>query len=117
MQMESKESRRFPRIKLSGPLHYQVRGSPNFSNTLSENISLNGIGFSHNEFIAPLTLLMLEIPLLSRVLMPIGKIIQSQPFPHSNRYHFGAEFLEFDANERKFLSDFITMRLNQSLGV
>jgi hypothetical protein len=99
------------------PLRCQVRGSPNFSNTSSENISLNGIGFNHNEFIAPLTLVMLEIQLLSRVLRPIGKIAWSQPFSHSNKYHFGAEFLELDSSEKKYLSDFITMKINQSQGV
>lgn len=113
MEIKTKEARIFPRIKLSVPLRYQIRGSPDFSNTISENISLNGIGFSHTEFIAPQTLLELEIPILSRVLKPVAKVIWSNPFPHSNRYHVGAELQGLDLNEKKFLSDFITMGLNQ----
>jgi hypothetical protein len=116
MKIKTEESRRFPRIKLLGPLRYQVRGTSDFNNTLSGNISLQGIGFTHNEFIAPSTLVMLEIPIVSRVLRPIGKIIWSSPFSHSNRYRFGVEFQELNSNEKKFLSDFITMRLNQATG-
>jgi len=116
MQMESKESRHFPRINLTTPLRCQIRGLPDFSNTLTENISLNGIGFIDNDFIAPLTQVMLEIQIMARVLKPICKIIRSNPFPHSNKYHFGAEFLELESNEKKFLSEFITMKLNQTRG-
>jgi hypothetical protein len=113
MSVKQEESRRFPRIKFSNPLRFQVRGSPDSSTSLSENISLNGIGFMHNNFIAPLTPLMLEIKLLSRVLRPIGRVVWSSPSAHSNRYRLGVEFLEMDIQEKKVLSDFINMRVNQ----
>lgn len=52
---------------------------------------------------------MLEIEVLSRVLHPIGKIVWSTPFPRSNKYKLGTEFIEFDAGERKFLGDFVNL--------
>jgi hypothetical protein len=113
MAIRTEESRRFPRIQLKNPLRFQVRGSPDFGNSVSENISLNGIGLINNTFIAPLTTVMLEIQLFSRVLRPIGKVVWSQPSSHSDRYHLGAEFLEFDSKDKKLLSDFINMRLTK----
>lgn len=107
------ESRRFPRLKFSSPLRFQIRGSPDYSNSISENISLKGIGFANSDFVAPLTPLMLEINLFSRILRPIAKVVWAAPVPHSNRYHLGAEFTEFQAEEQKFLADYLRMKLNR----
>jgi hypothetical protein len=113
MDIRPKEQRRFPRIKFQNPLHCQVRGSPDSSSTISDNISLNGIGFINDRYLPALTSIMLEINLLTRVLHPIGRVVWSAPFPHSDRFKAGVEFFEFDQQEKQFLSDFITMKLHQ----
>lgn len=104
------EKRDFSRIKLHSPLRYQIRGRHEFYNTISDNISVGGIGFVNNKFIAPLTPLMLEINVLSRILRPIGRVAWSHPLPHSNRYRLGMEFLELNPGEKNYLKDFIDMQ-------
>jgi c-di-GMP-binding flagellar brake protein YcgR len=107
------ERRRFPRIKFKTGLRYQVRGQPRFDTTVCDNISAGGIGFIADQFIAPERVLMLEVNLLSRVLHPIGQIISSLPLPHSNKNRIGVKFLEFDADEKNYLQDYINMQIGQ----
>lgn len=110
MVISPEEKRKFPRIKLYTPLHYQIRGIPEFYNTVSDDISLGGIGFMNNKFVAPQTPVTLEINLLSRVLRPTGRIAWSWPLAHSDRYRLGVEFVELDPGERNYLSDYIDMQ-------
>ena len=114
MNIRPKDLRRFPRIKFQNSLHYQVRGSPDSSSTISDNISINGICFINDRYLPALTSIMLDINLLSRVLRPIGRVVWSEPFSHSDRFKAGVEFFEFDQQEKKFLSEFITMKLDQT---
>ncbi len=113
MAIKPEEKRRFPRINLHTPIRYQIRGLPEFDNMVSDNISIGGIGFIGNKFIAPSTPVMLEVNILSRILKPIGKIAWSQPLPHSDRNRLGIEFLELDPIEKNYLQDFINMQLGQ----
>lgn len=110
MEIAQNEKRRFPRIHLRTPIRYQIRGQPEFDNTVSENISTGGIGFTTSKFIPPATALMLEINLLSRFLRPIGEIAWVSPLPHSDRNRVGIEFIELDATEKNFLNDYINMQ-------
>jgi hypothetical protein len=109
MEIPTKETRRFPRVKLTAPIRVQVRGDEKFSRTVSENVSESGIRFVNSSFIAPLTPVMLEIEVLSRILRPIGRIVWSAPYSRSNRFRLGTEFIEFDETEKKFLSEFVSM--------
>lgn len=111
MAFELEERRRFPRVKLKSPLHYQIRGSAGFENAVCDNISLMGVGFIGNKYIAPQTLLMLEINVLNRILRPVGRIVSSSALPHSDRNRLGIEFLEFDSVEKNYLREFIYMQL------
>jgi hypothetical protein len=108
--MELEEKRRFPRMPLRIPLHYQVRGTSKFNNSISNDISSGGLGFTNNEFIAPNTALMLELDILSRALRPIGRVAWSSPLSHSDKYQLGVEFLELDPKEKNYLSDYIDMK-------
>lgn len=109
MEPTTKKERHFPRVRFTTPIRVQVRGTTIFNRTVGENVSENGLCFVNSQFIPPLTPVMLEIEVLSRVLRPIGRIIWSSPFPRSNKYRLGTEFIEFDAGEKKFLSDFVNM--------
>ncbi len=109
------EKRQSPRVKLRTPVRYQVRGTPEFDNVISDNISRNGVGFINNKFIAPNTILMLELNVLSRVLKPIGKITRSEQLARSDRYSLGVEFLELNKNEEHYLADYINLRTGRLL--
>jgi hypothetical protein len=112
MVLRPEEKRQFPRINLRTPIRYQIRGNSLFDHAVSDNISLGGLSYIGNTFIAPSTALMLEINILSKILRPVGKIIWSQPLPHSDRNRLGIEFLELDLNEKSYLADFISMHTN-----
>ena len=110
MPVRLEDKRRFPRIRLKAPLRYQIRGLTDFNNSISDNISLGGIGFTNNEFIAPSTNLMLEINVLSRVLNPIGRVAWVNPLAHSDRYHLGVEFIELGLAEKNYLAEYVGMQ-------
>lgn len=114
MAIRLKEKRRFPRIKLRTPLRYQIRGRPEFDHAISDNIGLGGMSFVINRFITPLTVVMLEINILSRILRPIGKVAWSSPLPHSERYRLGVEFLELDHPQKDYLADYVTVNMQMS---
>lgn len=111
--MGFEEKRLTPRIKLSTPLRYQIRGEPEFNTTVSDDISVGGLSFYESKFIAPKTPLNLEINVLSRILRPMGRVAWSSPLPHSDRYRLGIEFLEFNLKEKDYLSDYIDMQTGQ----
>lgn len=97
-------------MTVKAPLRYQIRGTENFDNSVSDNISLGGIGFTHNKFIAPMTHLMLQINLLSRQLNPVGRVTWVNPLSHSDRYRLGIEFVELDPQEKNYLADYINLQ-------
>jgi len=108
---ESEEiRRRFPRIKSRIPLRYQVRGRAGFKNVSCDDLSEEGSGFINDEFIAPNTLLALEMNLLSRILSPVGKVRWAQPLPHSDRFRIGVEFVEFNPQDKHHLSNYISLQ-------
>lgn len=109
MEKPNREIRRFPRVKLTTPIRIQVRGREDFSRSVGENVSEKGVCFVNDDFIPPSTPVMLEIEVLSRILHPIGRIVWSAPFPRSNKYRLGTEFIEFEQAEQKFLADFLSM--------
>jgi c-di-GMP-binding flagellar brake protein YcgR len=104
------ENRSSFRIKLQAPLRYQIRGKPEFNNTVTNNISLGGLSFSNSSFIPLDTLLMLQVNILSRVVNPIGRIAWANSVPRSDRYQFGVEFMEMDMAEKRYLTDYVDMK-------
>jgi hypothetical protein len=109
MAMTSQEKRRFPRLELSLPLRYQIRGIPEFNNAVSDNFSVGGVSFINDKFIAPNTALMLEINILSRILNPVGRVVWSYNVSRSDKYKLGIEFLELDPADKNYISDYIDM--------
>jgi c-di-GMP-binding flagellar brake protein YcgR len=110
MSLQKEEKRRSQRVDLHAAMRYQVRGTPDFDNAITDNISEGGLAFNSLKFIPPATPVMLEVCLLSRILHPIGRVSWCQPLPHSNRSRLGVEFLEFESSEKKHLSDYIGMQ-------
>ena len=106
-----KENRRFSRVELRTPISYQVRGESRIDNTLCDNISEGGLGFVTERFIPPETPIMLEINVFSRTLRAIGRVIRTQPLPHSYRNQVGLEFIELGLNDKQYLSDYVRTQL------
>jgi hypothetical protein len=104
------EKRKDTRVNLSIPVHYQIRGTSDFSNTLSEDISVSGICFADNSFIRPDTHLVVEIALMSRILRAIGRVNWSSPIAHSDRYRSGVEFVDLGDKGKSFINDYISMQ-------
>ena len=114
MELAFEEKRHFPRIGLRTPLYCKIRGTGGCKNAISDNISLGGMGFTNDKFIAPkTTLVCLQLNILSRVLNPIGQIAWANSLPHSNKYQVGVEFLELDPSEKNYLKDFIDLQMGK----
>ncbi len=113
MASTPEDKRQFPRIKISNPLRYQVRGKEAFSNGICNNISAGGLALVSESFIPRATPVMLEINVLSRVLNPIGRVSWATSMPHSDRYRMGVEFLEINPRDRQYLSDYVNLQLNR----
>ena len=94
-------------------MRYAIRGVSEFNNAICDNLSAGGIGFINDKFIPPDTPLMLEINILSRALNPIVRVIQSSSLPHTERYRLGVEFLEIGLNEKRYLADYINMKMGK----
>ncbi|MFA5145195.1 MAG: PilZ domain-containing protein [Candidatus Omnitrophota bacterium] len=107
------DRRRFPRSTLREPIRFQVKGFPQYSNAVTENISIGGLGFLADRFIAPSTQVIMEISVLSHILRPIGKISWSSPLPHSDRNRLGVEFMEMVPEEKGYLSDYLDMKMGK----
>jgi len=69
------EKRLFPRVRLKAPVYYQVRGAPEGDSTLSDDISIGGIGMTNDTFVPTQTVLGLKIYILSRIITPVGKVV------------------------------------------
>ncbi|MFA6383911.1 MAG: hypothetical protein WCY10_00915 [Candidatus Omnitrophota bacterium] len=112
MMIAQQNKRLFPRVKIKGPVSYQIRGTHDINYMQTDDICVGGLGFTNNRFIAPSTAVNLEINIASRILRPIGIVTRSTPASHSDKFRTGLTFVEFEPAEKKYLSDFITMRLN-----
>jgi len=113
MDNKPAESRNFPRVKFSGTLACQIRGSHEIMNTIGEDLSFSGIRFINDAFIPRNTPVMLEINLLSKIIKPIAQIIWFASFPRQDKFHFGAQFLELNQKDKQSLSDFLALTADQ----
>jgi hypothetical protein len=106
------EKRLFPRVPFDAALQYRIRGKPETSAAVCDNISEDGLAFIDARFIAPHTPLMLEFNVLSSLLNPVGYVSWASPIPHSDRYRLGIKFLEFEQKQKELLSDFVQLQTN-----
>jgi c-di-GMP-binding flagellar brake protein YcgR len=105
------EKRRFPRVVLKTPLFLKIRGTQKFDNTLSEDISEGGLCCTSDAFIPPKTNLMLEFNVLAKTFSPIGRVAWANSLPHTNKYKLGIEFISMDMESRRYLNNYIGLRL------
>lgn len=109
MQFGYEEKRRCSRLNLSLPLHYQIRGSQEFGNTVTKNISTGGVSFIIDRFIKPQTRIILDINILSKNINSIGIVRWAGNLPHSDKYQVGLEFVGITPTNKNYISDYIDM--------
>lgn len=105
-----KERRRYRRVNAKFPIRYQIKRGGFFASALTQDVSIFGARLNADRFFPSGLNLKLELNILSRIIKPVGKVVWSQPLPHSDRYQMGIEFIEVDPQEKNYLSDYINMR-------
>jgi hypothetical protein len=106
-----KEKRQFRRINAKFPIRYRIRRGGFFASALTENISISGVRLNADRFFPQGLNLNLELNILAKVVNPVGKVVWSQPLPHSNRYQMGIAFIEINPQDQNYLSDYVNMRI------
>ena len=113
MQIINKEKRQNIRFNISTPLRYQIRGSQDFGNTVTKNISKGGASFVVDKFIRPQTRLAVDFSILSRNINSIGSVRWAGVIPHSDKYQVGLEFIGIDPKDKNYIVDYLDMRLHK----
>jgi hypothetical protein len=106
-----KEKRQFRRISAKFPIRYRIRRGGFFASALTENLSLSGTRLNADRFFPQGLNLNLELNILSKIINPVGKVVWSQPLPHSNRYKMGIQFIEINPQDKNYLTDYVNMRI------
>lgn len=101
------EKRLFPRINIKLPLRYRLVGARDIHETRIKDVSVVGLGFVAEKFIAPDANLRLELAVPLKVINPTGKVVWAHRIPHSDRYRVGIEFIKINYDERCELADCI----------
>ncbi|MCX5697186.1 MAG: PilZ domain-containing protein [Candidatus Omnitrophica bacterium] len=107
------DKRRCSRLPCRLELRYQPRGAGDFNNALSDDISVQGMSFVNDRFIALNTCVGLEINIFSTMLTPVGRVAWVNRLPYSHRYRVGVEFIEMDQSNKNYLGDYVAMRMNK----
>jgi len=106
-----KEKRQFRRISAKFPIRYRIRRGGFFASALTENLSLSGARLNADRFFPQGLNLNLELNILSKIINPVGRVVWSQPLPHSNRYKMGIQFIEINPQDKNYLTDYVNMRI------
>ncbi|MGD9015611.1 MAG: PilZ domain-containing protein, partial [Candidatus Omnitrophota bacterium] len=101
----------FRRISAKFPIRYRIRRGGFFASALTENLSLSGTRLNADRFFPQGLNLNLELNILSKIINPVGKVVWSQPLPHSNRYKMGIQFIEINPQDKNYLTDYVNMRI------
>jgi len=113
---EGIKERRFSyRLRTKTPIRYQIRGKAECNNSLTNDLSISGINFTVEKFIAPKTTIDLSFSLFSQVLNPTGMVAWAIPLPYSDKYKIGIKFLEFNQLQRNHLKDYLKMKSERKL--
>ena len=107
MQTLFQEKRRNSRLNISIPLHYQVRGTREFGNTLTRDISSGGLSFIADRFIKPQTRVVLDVNMPIGSINTIGMVKWTGALSCFDKYQVGLEFIEINPKDKIFISDYI----------
>jgi len=103
------DKRQAPRFKMHLPVTYKFISNPDYSKTVTRDISKTGLKFISEGFLTPLSEVALQINLFSKVLSPTAKVVWSERIPYTDRYYSGLEFNEFNKSESRYLEDYLSL--------
>jgi len=105
------ERRRVPRFNLSVPVEYRKLREPASTKkgSLIKDISLGGVRFETDEFLAFTARLVLDIslPLPERSVSVVSKIAWIRKLPQPDCYEVGNQFLEMSKETKDRLSGYL----------
>ncbi len=110
-----RERRQYVRIPEEAEITYQVIKKPEMFDFFTRDMSLGGIRFLSNEFIAHDSLLEIRLTLsrLSFSFAALVKVVWVSRQGHNDRYEIGAEFV----NLPKEITDRLVYYINSVLGL
>lgn len=101
------EKRKYFRHQLAFPVECQQMNSPQYSCTVTKDLSLGGVKIISDDFIPKGNTLKLKLNLIKRVFNFKTKVAWCNRERFSDRYYLGCEFIEipyfYKSQYRKFL--------------
>lgn len=110
LMMKKEEKRRFPRIGMKKPVHFQFLDPSQYGDSLSGDISEGGLRLRVNEFIALGEILQLEFQLKSmQMIVLTAKVVWVNKLRFTDQYEIGVEFIEGneDVVRQKQIEEFV----------
>lgn len=109
-QSSFEEKRRYYRVHLHIPIHYHFRRvNEDFGIVRTKDISIGGLSFLYDEFVAPNTNITLDIFILAQSMRVSAVVAWSGSLPHSYRCRLGVKFTKIDSRQRCVIADYINM--------
>lgn len=107
------ERRKYKRLNTRIPVHFKVKATNKFGDTLSCDISGGGLRVMLENFIAPNTDFMLEFTItdLFQIITAVGRVVWTKKMPHCERYQLGLEFKEILARNKDTINQFIVNKI------
>ena len=106
-----KERRKSPRVEVSIPVRYkELYGNSYLSTgTLTKNVSVGGVKFSADRFIALACRLLIEmrLPSIEKPIKTISKVAWIKKSPVGNLYEIGNHFLAMTKEDNAIISGYV----------
>ncbi|MBU2541200.1 MAG: PilZ domain-containing protein [Candidatus Omnitrophica bacterium] len=109
MEQANIERRKHKRLNKRFPVHFRIKTTNKYGDTLSCDVSGGGIRVMIQNFIAPKTDFMLEFSIndFFQIISAVGKVVWTKKVPHSDRYQLGIEFKEIPSKVKEVITQFI----------
>ncbi len=103
------DRRKHTRLNRRFPVHFRIKTTNKFGNTLSCDVSGGGIRVMIGNFVAPKTDFMLEFGARDffKIISAVGTVIWTKKVPHSDRYQLGMKFKEIPSKDQENITLFI----------
>lgn len=113
MDQSGQERRKYKRLAVSFPIHFKVKTTNKYGNTLSCDISGGGVKMMLEQFVAPKTDFMLEFTIVDflQIISAVGRVVWTKKMPHSERYQLGIEFKEIPQKNQESINQFVKNQL------
>jgi len=109
------ERRKHKRLKARFPVHFRIKTTNKYGDTLSCDVSGGGIGMMLEHFVAPKTDFIIEFTIaeLFQIVSAVGQVVWTKKVPHADRYLLGLQFKEIPPNNRNSIDHFIINQLSK----